>query len=73
MVKQLQEIVTLKDETKKQEMVAHFLETEGTTADLEEDCKERVNTLQGKESVILVAGKRVWRGGGSDTHYSFKI
>ena len=48
--------MSIKDETKKREMVAHFLETEGTTADLEEDCKERITDLQGKECVILVAG-----------------
>lgn len=57
MFKHLQEIVTIKDETKKQEMVAHFLETEGTTADIEEDCKERIADLQGQECVILVAGE----------------
>ena len=57
MIGRLQEIVSLKDETKKREMVAHFLETEGTTTDLEEDCRERIADLQGRECVILVAGK----------------
>lgn len=57
MLKQLKDIVTIKDETKKQEMVAHFLETEGTTADLEGDCTERITNLEGKECVILVAGE----------------
>ena len=56
MLKRLEEIVSIKDETKKREMVAHFLETEGTTTDLEEDCRERIADLQGKECVILVAG-----------------
>ena len=56
MLRRLQEIVSLKDETKKREMVAHFLETEGTTTDLEEDCRERIADLQGRECVILVAG-----------------
>ena len=56
MIGHLQNIVTIKDETKKKEMVAHFLETEGTTADLEEDCRERINNLQRHECVILVAG-----------------
>ena len=56
MLKHLKDIVTIKDETKKQEMVAHFLETEGTTADLEGDCTERITNLEGKECVILVAG-----------------
>lgn len=56
MFQDLMGVVDVQDETQRSDLVKSFLQIDGTTDNVVEDCESRISDLQNGECVILVAG-----------------